>query len=396
MLNSPAPGSLAVFTPTPDIAAVYQPPRKQPASQPASDDYSLSVNDQGRKAAPAQHGASGKRLMLFSVLFIALTAAGLYTVYANFAGKSLSFDNRLLEPGTLLAIAALLVVYFCADGLRLYFTLRALGHKLNAAVIARLVFINLFFSNVTPMATGGGFAQIWYLHKHGVPVGTATAATTIRTVLAIIFIFSLTPVFLLSLDALEGRAISGKIGIALAFFILIYLSFFAILLLRTRWLMAPLAKLLAGLHRIKLIDTERHQRWQFKAKREMLRFSASFGDYCRGQPVFIGLSVLFTAVFLLSLFSFPALLIYSLGYTVDYLTSVGLLVVTTFIMYFSPTPGASGISEGVFGSFFRDILAPNHLLLVIVTWRFLTIYLGMLIGLVVMQRELIRQPGNKP
>jgi uncharacterized membrane protein YbhN (UPF0104 family) len=73
-----------------------------------------------------------------------------------------------------------------------------------------------------------------------------------------------------------------------------------------------------------------------------------------------------------------------------------LLVVTTFIMYFSPTPGASGISEGVFGSFFSDILAPSHLLLVIVAWRFLTIYLGMLIGLVIMQRQLIQQRRAEP
>ena len=64
---------------------------------------------------------------------------------------------------------------------------------------------------------------------------------------------------------------------------------------------------------------------------------------------------------------------------------------TTFIMYFSPTPGASGISEGVFGSFFRDILSGNHLILVIVSWRLLTIYLGMIVGLVVLQRELLAQ-----
>ena len=80
---------------------------------------------------------------------------------------------------------------------------------------------------------------------------------------------------------------------------------------------------------------------------------------------------------------------HSLDYSVDYVMSVGLLVVTTFVMYFSPTPGASGISEGVFGSFFRDILSGNHLILFIVCWRLLTIYLGMIIGLVVLQKELV-------
>jgi uncharacterized protein (TIRG00374 family) len=139
--------------------------------------------------------ASAKRLAVFTLLFFVMTAAGLYAVYDQFAGRTVSFDSRLVAPGTLMAVAALLLVYFTADGLRLYFTLRALGHRVPLPVITRLVFINLFFSNVTPMATGGGFAQIWYLQNHGVPLGRATAATTIRTVLAVIFIFSLTPVF---------------------------------------------------------------------------------------------------------------------------------------------------------------------------------------------------------
>lgn len=337
-----------------------------------------------------QKRTSVKRLILFSLLFIVLTAAGLYAVYDQFAGRSISFDTRLIAPQTLAAVTALLLVYFISDGLRLHFTLRALGHQLSFLVIFRLVFINLFFSNVTPMATGGGFAQIWYLHRHGVPVGRATAATTIRTVLAVLFIFSLTPVFLLTLDAFDGQAITGDLGVALAIFILLYLGFFIVLLFRTRWLIRPLSSLLSVLNRWHLISDTRHSHWQFKARREMLRFSHSFSDYLRGNLLFVALSVLFTAVFLLSLFSFPALLIYSLGYSVDYLISLGLLVVTTFIMYFSPTPGASGISESVFGSFFSDILSGNHLILVIVSWRLVTIYLGMVIGLIVLQKELIK------
>ena len=339
----------------------------------------------------AQPRVPWRRLTLFSLLFLGLTAAGLYVVYDQFAGRNLTFDPRLIQPGTVAAIVGLLLVYFGADGLRLYFTLRALGHRMPLPTMMRLVFINVFVSNVTPMATGGGVAQVWFLQRHGVPIGRATAATTIRTVLAIAFIFSLTPAFLLTLPALQDQPILDRVSVALSFFIVIYLGFFAVVLLRAHWLIPPLAGSLALLRRLHLISAERHRRWQFKARREMLRFSYSFGHYVRGPRASVLLSVVFTAVFLLSLFSFPALLIYSLGYDeVQYLTTLGLLVVTTFIMYFAPTPGASGISEGVFGTFFRDILTANHLVLVILAWRLLTIYLGMLVGLVVLQQELAR------
>ncbi len=327
---------------------------------------------------------------MFSLIFIAMTAAGLFAVFDQFAGRTITFDARLLEPATLASIGLLLLVYFVMDGLRLHFTLRALGHNLPFRILFRLVFINLFFSNVTPMATGGGFAQIWYLNRQGIPVGKATAATTIRTLLAVVVIFTLTPVFLLTLDALTSHTIASSIGMALAVFISLYLAFFGVLLFRARWLIAPLNGLFNALQHVHIISDTRNRRWQFKARREMLRFSSAFTDYLHGRPLFIGLSVLCTLGFLLSLFSFPALLMHSLGYDVDYLTSIGLLVVTTFIMYFSPTPGASGISEGVFGSFFQNILTGNHLLLVTVSWRFLTIYLGMVIGLIVLQRELLR------
>jgi uncharacterized protein (TIRG00374 family) len=342
-----------------------------------------------------QQQASGSRLALFGALFVLMTAAGVYAVYDRFADRSFEFDTQLLAPELLVGIVLLLLAYFVSDGLRLHYTLRALGHRLPLRKIFKLVFINLFFSNITPMATGGGFAQIWYLTRNGVPVARATAATTIRTVLAVIFIFSLTPVFLLTLRALDGELWSSSIVTALAFFITAYLAFFIILLFKTRWLITPLSGMIAGIRKFHLINACRHDRWQFKLRREMLRFSESFTDYLKGERKHVLLSVLFTATFLLSLFSFPALLIHGLGYDVDYLLTIGLLVVTTFIMYFSPTPGASGISEGVFGVFFRDILTGNHLVLVTVAWRFITIYLGMIIGLIVMQREMIKSTGGQ-
>ncbi len=340
--------------------------------------------------SPMQPHTSAGRLLTLACLFIGFAALGTWAVYDQFAGQSLSFDRRLLHWSTLLPIAGLLLVYFVADGLRLHFTLRALGQYLPLKRLFSLVFINIFFSNITPMATGGGFAQMWYLQRHGVSMGIAGAATTIRTLLAVIFIFTLTPIYLLTSDVLRQQAFIGAIGGWLAVLILMYLGFFAVVLLRTRWLIIPLSGLFNTARRLQLISDTRHRHWQFALRREMLRFARSFKRYIGGKRSDVVLSIVFTMVFLLSLFSFPALLIASLGYHIDYLVSVGLLVVTTFIMYFSPTPGASGISEGVFGSVFSPLLGVEHLVLVTITWRVLTIYLGMIAGLILTQMELSR------
>lgn len=343
---------------------------------------------------PARRSGS-RRLLGFGLLFMALTAAGLGVVYHQFADSQVAFDRRLLTPGTIATLTLVLLAYFASDALRLHYTLRALGDRLPLPALARLVFINLFVSNITPLATGGGFAQVWYMRRYGVTIGRGVAATTLRTVLAIAFIFTLTPVALLALPGLRQGPLLNEIGLALSLCIALYLAFFATVLLRPRWLAGPLGGGLSGLRRLRLISRNREARWHFRMRREVLRFARSFGHYLRGAPQHVALSVLFTATFLLSLFSIPAVLIDALGHDVDYLTSLGLMNVTTFLMYFAPTPGASGISEGVFGSFFRDIIGHQHLLLVTISWRALTIYLGMLIGMVILQRELARR-GTRP
>ncbi|MDN3519444.1 lysylphosphatidylglycerol synthase transmembrane domain-containing protein [Aquisalimonas lutea] len=334
---------------------------------------------------------SPARLLAFSGLFLLLSGAGIYTVYHGVARQSLTFDERLLSWPLAGSLAVLLAVYFSADGLRLYFTLRALGYRVAPRGMVRLVFVNIFFSNITPLATGGGFAQIWYLRQMGVPVGVATAATTIRTALAVVLIFAATPVALLGISNTGLERLGARVDIYIALFIALYLGGFAVVLLRSRWLATPALAFIAILRRTGIISLPRARRWAHHLKRELSRFSRSFARYVRGHPAYVSLSVLCTAVFLLSLFSFPALLLWGLEYRVEYPTVVGLLVVTTFIMYFSPTPGASGIAEGVFGHFFATIVAPQHLLLVTVAWRALTIYLGMAIGLALLVGGMVRR-----
>ena len=329
-----------------------------------------------------------RRLALFGLIFVALSVAGAWAVFDLLAGREVVFNRGLLAPPVLAGAAMLLLLYFTTDGLRLHFTLRALGHSLPFTAMARLVFVNLFFSNVTPMATGGGVAQVWLMREHGVPVGRATAATTLRTVLATAVIFIATPLFLIFGATTDGQALLQRLAPVLAALVALYVLFFTVVVLRARWLVVPLGGSLAGLRRVGLVDAPRHRRLQFALRREVLRFSRSFGEYLSGPPHLIAASVISTLAFLACLFSFPALLVGALGHDTAWLTTAGLALVTTFIMYFAPTPGASGISEGVFGTFFAELVAPGEVVLVTLAWRFLTIHLGMLVGLALLARRL--------
>lgn len=332
-----------------------------------------------------------RRLVVPAVAFVLLSLLGVFVVPRLVGLEGLRFDPRVFGREMLLSLVGLMILYFLFDGLRLQFTLRALGERVPFREIVRLVFINLFFSNITPLATGGGVAQVWYLARHGVPVGKGVAATTIRTALAMVAIFITVPVFLLTLPQLKGIPVLEEITGIVAVLTLAYVAGFLVLIFRVRWVALPLSWGVALLRRLGVIGEVRSRSLRRRLFRELTHFAVGFRGYLRGPIHHVLLSIVSTSVFLLVLFSFPWVIAANLGYEINYVESVGTLSVITFAMYFAPTPGGAGVSEAVFAGLFEGIVGPEHLILLILVWRITTIYLGVLIGFVVTQVELHRR-----
>jgi uncharacterized protein (TIRG00374 family) len=292
-------------------------------------------------------------------------------------------DRRLFEPGALALIAGALIVFYLSDGLRLYFVLRALDVTVRFRKLLPLVFINILFSNVTPLASGGGVAQVWYLDKIGVPVGTAAAATSIRTILAMSLIFVAAPLF----QTLHpNREIAGMAAMAaqtITALVLLYLAGFGILLIRPFWLVRIVEAGLKGLRIIGALKADRELRWINAIRRETSAFSHGFREFLNARAVYSFAAIFWTVAFLLTLLSLPALLMTLLGYDINWITAIGAMAGVTFLMYFAPTPGGAGFAELAFAGLMTNQISSNDLLFVIIAWRFLTSYMGMAIGVVV-------------
>lgn len=327
-------------------------------------------------------GALGARL-LYALLFVGLSAAGFAALSVVFDGPPPRFDARLIQPEALAFILLFLLVYFAFDGLRLYFVLQTIGSRVKIREIFPLVFINFLFSNITPLATGGGFAQVWYLQRHGVSVGASAAATSIRTILAMLMIFIAAPAFqFLHPDASSGEFARITMQ-SLSGLSVLYLVGFILVLRRPFWMATLIGSLLGIACRLRLIGEERKDRWVSTISREAAEFASGFSRFVRGSRCAAAAAVISTLVFLMTLFAFPALLLELLDYDVDWITVIGTMSVVTFLMYFAPTPGGAGLAELAFAGFMASQMAPADLLLVVFAWRFLVIYLGMGIGMVV-------------
>ncbi len=325
--------------------------------------------------------------------FFLISFLTIYFVHNTFSGEGFHLDPRLYSFRTLSAILGLLASYYLFDGLRLYFVIRTMGFKVRFRSIMKLVFVNIFVSNITPLATGGGVVQVFFLNREGIPVGESTAATMIRTILAASILFTLTPFIIIAEPNLSNLFFKKNLILYIALFCILYLAAFTCLLLFTRVFRFRLYRFMRLLSRRGILSGRHFRNWYRKISRELGRFVDGFRRFGRGRPLFIMYSILFTGLFLLSLFSFSVVLIRTLGYSVSSLTILAFQVVVTFFMYFAPTPGAAGVAEGGYGLLFSQLVKGQDLASLIFLWRFLTIYIGVFFGLFFVYRGIFARDG---
>ena len=326
-----------------------------------------------------------------AVLFFTLSFTTLYFVHHYFSTGRPRIPSSLLSPNVISGLIILLVLYFLADGLRLYCVIRAMGFQIAFAYLVKLVFVNIFVSNVTPLATGGGVVQVYFMKQKGIPVGDATTATSIRTILAALILFTLTPIIIWAEPNqfrlfFHWSLIYGITGVSCA-----YLIVFWIVLSRIRIIKRWTFQSLYLLNTMKIVSRPRFRTWFLNGSRELDSFSDGFKRYFRNSLGWAALSVFFTVLFLLLLFSFSVVLVRALGYQVPMLTVLAFQVVVTFFMYFTPTPGATGVAEGGYGLLFAQLVQKHDIALLTLSWRFLTIYVGVVIGIVVTYREIFQR-----
>ena len=325
---------------------------------------------------------------LFFLLLVTLT---FFLVFKGAKGAGSLYVAAVFTFPALSMLAGLLVLFFLFDALRLYFVFRAIGTRVAFLLMLKLVFINIFASGVTPLATGGGFAQIYFLTKNGVQAGTATAATTIRTVIATIAIFCAVPLVLFLEKGLNA-VVPIKHGFVYSVMLIgIYCIAFSVLLRKERLVTRLVCSFIRMLEKFHLLAHEKAESLSISAGKHIGLFNEHLRMFWRGQKIYLVFSIVLSLCYLVLLFLFPYVLIRAMGKDVHIITVLSIQVLITFLIYFTPTPGGSGVAEGGFAIIFSNFLSSAYVPPLTFYWRFLTMYLGMLIGLAVFYREIWRR-----
>lgn len=331
-----------------------------------------------------------KYALIYLVLFLVVSAIAFFIIYNLFA-EGFNFQRILDFPIEIIAmLGALLFFYFLFDGLRLFAILKTLEAEIKFFEIYKLVFINLFVSNITPLASGGGFAQVYFLQDKGVPLGKSSAATLIRTLLATTMLFIGAPLILFSNESMLALVPGNSVYFYLAAFIGLYLLFFYFIIFKNKLLKKLIYQVLSFLRSKNIISEKRYKKILRYLFDNLDLFIDDLILFIYGEKLYVCLSFLFTVIFLLSEFSFSYLLLSGMGYDVSFLYIITLQVVIVFLMYFAPTPGASGVAEGGYSLLFRQFVNKNDVFPLIIYWRFFTKYIGMFIGIFVFSRLILK------
>lgn len=330
---------------------------------------------------------------IFTLIFILTSYLSVVFIEKHFNGKISFFTNKSLTPTILLALGILLILYFLLDALRFLYVLKTLQIYVTFGYLVKVTFINMFLSNITPFATGGAFAQIYFLNKKDISIGDATAATTIKTVLPIIFFFITTPIILITNKNLFKILPSGNNFIYIISLVLIYMvaayAFYKVLE-NTNIIKKKLTKILDLLEQKKIISKNKIKRFRNKSFLEIDIFALNIKKFLKGKKKYILLSIIFMILYLFILFMFPVILIRGLNSSISTSQIISIQILLTFVTYFAPTPGATGVAEGGFTLMFSNFVDKNDIVSLTFSWRFFTMYLGMLIGVTIFYLEIVK------
>ena len=242
-----------------------------------------------------------------------------------------------------------------------------------------------FFNGITPFSTGGQPMEIYMIKEHNISIAKATNQTiqsfifyqialVICGILAVTynFIFHLFPkVKLLQNLVLLGFLINVGVAVVL------------ILISNSRKMtnnLCTLAKKVS--HRLKLKVTDEDLEEKFDD------FYEGFQEMKKRKGLLTS-GILLNIASLLCLYVTPFFILYSMSN--NYSLTIPQTLASSAYVYivgsFVPIPGASGGIEYSFTQFFGNFIGLDMISAVLIIWRFITYYLGIILGAILFNIE---------
>lgn len=322
-----------------------------------------------------------KKKLFWEVVFLIVVFAG--TVYGVFHGEDLGKSIRIIREAKkiyLLPAVACVVFFIWGESIIIHYLMRTLGTRLKKWTCFLFSSIGFFFSCITPSASGGQPAQIYYMRRKNIPIPVATLVLMIVT---ITYKAVLVLVGLAIIVFGQGFMHRYLTGILPVFYLGILLNvlcvgFMLILVFHTTLAQSLMEKGLGFLEKLHLMHYKQSRHEKLNAAMEKYKETAVYFKTHK-HVVLIVLAITFAQRFALFLSTYFVYLAFGLSdYAVG--TIVMLQAVISIAVDMLPLPGGMGISEKLFLTIFVPVFGAQLVLPGMILSRALSYYTELLLS----------------
>ena len=247
---------------------------------------------------------------------------------------------------------------------------------------------NIFMGAVTPSQSGGGLAQMYIFHKNGIKFGDALTISFINWITTLTFLpISGYIAYQIIKDKISGVFINYLAQFGLTVFGILFVVLFIAIVFPSfiSWIIQKLSKVVGKVN----------NKWQSKietagskAKDSLVEYRNKCGHLLHHKPILFVFTFLLTTILYFSKYLMGYVVVLALGVEIDFATVAAVQSLVFLLLYFAPSPGASGIAEFTIAGLMTGILSNDYIPTFTLMSRSFLIFLPAIIGSVIVLREL--------
>lgn len=335
-------------------------------------------------------GMKLKKQIIEILLLIVLIVVTFYCYMRGYSFDNLWIILKKANVFYLFAGVSMMLLFLCCEAVNIHLIMKALGQNIPLHRCIQYSGIGFYFSSITPSASGGQPAQIYYMRKDKISVPMSSI-----TIFYIVFVYQISMIliglvmscmrFSIFLHFLHRIPYLFIFGLSVNTTVIFLLS---LLMFSKNWLPGIIhfiAKLLGKLH------------FNHKANKFVDKMEQGISSYhekamlLKQYPVLFFKVLFVTMIQMLSIILIPALVYRSMGYNaihaMDLIACQSLLTISVSAI---PLPGAEGVSQGGFLQIYDIFFQKNVIISAMLIHRVLSFYLPLIICFIVTMATHIR------
>ena len=273
--------------------------------------------------------------------------------------------------------------YVLMDALSVHYYLRKQGYPITVGYALYVAICGLYYSNITPGATGGQPMQVYYLTKRNVPIGIGTSALTVKFFSFQFMLAVYSTVLWIAYGPYVAACVGSNMWILIVGYVYNMFSVSLVVLMainkRLVWAIIKLLVRIGAKFRLCKHPEATLTKWE-----DVLDTFHSSVMSLREHPGELMVQLLIGGAQLIALMT-VTFFIYK-GFELTG-ASYGQIITMAMLLYvsaaYTPLPGASGAQEGVFALYFANIFPSGIRFMALLLWRFFTYYISLIIGAIV-------------